>query len=56
MCVNETTEPMRVVVSVGPGPNFQSSLTCIAGLQIESIQIMRQRKSRMPSKVDKFSK
>jgi hypothetical protein len=56
MWVKETTDPMRVLVSVGPGLNFQSSLTCIAGLQIEIIQIMRQRKSRVPSKVDTFSK
>ena len=56
MCVKEATDPMRVLVSVGPGPNLQSSLTCIAGLQIESIPILRQRNSRVPSKVVTFSK
>jgi hypothetical protein len=57
MCVKETADRMRVLIGVGSGGrHFESSCACIVGLLIESIQIMRQRKSRMPSKVDTFSK
>ena len=56
MCVKETAGPMRVLVSVGLGRNFEFNCACIAGLKIESIQILRQRNSRVPSKVVTFSK